>query len=412
MENNIIKGIEVQQNTLQFILSIFSIEDILRLTKYTKRLIVGYDENNIPIYNDNIQRNVENSRVEKIADFLINDPQAIFPTNIVLGIPSNMIDSQTYDTGNVELTIKQTVFDELKKADGDVYITIIDGQHRIRGVEVAIERLQKELSKLKEDSLAEKKYIEKRLLELKNIQLIVSFFIDPSLEFQAMIFSTINRTQKRVSQNLVYSLFGLDENDTPQKVALEIVLALNGHEKSPFYKRIMLYGGTYSKNEIPPLSQSTMVKSIVELICENSRDAEIDRFRKRKELLKQKGTKFLPFRNYYATNNDKMISDIIFYYFSSVRKVYIDKNGVPYWDLNSNNNILRTTVGYFALMKVLVDILRHESNHVLLTSTNFYESQLKKAINIDFSNTERYPFSNKAKATLYEDMYNLIFNNK
>ena len=266
MENNIIKGIEVQQNTLQFILSIFSIEDILRLTKYTKRLIVGYDENNIPIYNDNIQRNVENSRVEKIADFLINDPQAIFPTNIVLGIPSNMIDSQTYDTGNVELTIKQTVFDELKKADGDVYITIIDGQHRIRGVEVAIERLQKELSKLKEDSLAEKKYIEKRLLELKNIQLIVSFFIDPSLEFQAMIFSTINRTQKRVSQNLVYSLFGLDENDTPQKVALEIVLALNGHEKSPFYKRIMLYGGTYSKNEIPPLSQSTMVKSIVELI--------------------------------------------------------------------------------------------------------------------------------------------------
>lgn len=107
-----------------------------------------------------------------------------------------------------------------------------------------------------------------------------------------MIFSTINRTQKRVSQNLVYSLFGLDENDTPQKVALEIVLALNGHEKSPFYKRIMLYGGTYSKNEIPPLSQSTMVKSIVELICENSRDAEIDRFRKRKELLKQKGLNF------------------------------------------------------------------------------------------------------------------------
>lgn len=226
-----------------------------------------------------------------------------------------------------------------------------------------------------------------------------------------MIFSTINRTQKRVSQNLVYSLFGLDENDTPQKVALEIVLALNGHEKSPFYKRIMLYGGTYSKNEIPPLSQSTMVKSIVELICENSRDAEIDRFRKRKELTKQKGTKFLPFRNYYATNNDKMISDVIFYYFSSVRKVYRDKNGISYWDLNSNNNILRTTVGYFALMKILVDILRDESDPVLLTSTDFYESQLKKAIKIDFSNTERYPFSNKAKVTLYEDMYNLIFNN-
>lgn len=92
-----------------------------------------------------------------------------------------------------------------------------------------------------------------------------------------------------------------------------------------------------------------------------------------------------------------MISDIIFYYFSSVRKVYIDKNGVPYWDLNSNNNILRTTVGYFALMKVLVDILRHESNHVLLTSTNFYESQLKKLLILIFQTLNDIHFQIKQK---------------
>lgn len=119
----------------------FSIADILKITKYTKRLIVGFDEDNIPIYNNNIQRNVENSRIEKIADFLISDPQAIFPTNIVLGIPSSMIESQTIENEQIQLTIDSKVFDELLKPDGDVYVTIIDGQHRIRGIEIAIDRL-------------------------------------------------------------------------------------------------------------------------------------------------------------------------------------------------------------------------------------------------------------------------------
>ena len=85
-----------------------------------------------------------------------------------------------------------------------------------------------------------------------------------------MVFSTINRTQKKVSADLVSSLFGLNTGDTPQKTALQIVLSLNGHESSPFYKRIKLYGGSYSKQISPPLSQSAMVNSITKLICEKS----------------------------------------------------------------------------------------------------------------------------------------------
>lgn len=405
-----IKGTIVQQNTQQFILSVFPISDILRLTKYTERLIVGYDESNIPIYNDNIQRNVESSRVNKIADFLINDPQAIFPTNIVLGIPSNMIESQNVGEYNdIELVIKEDVYTEIQKNNGDVYITIIDGQHRIRGIEIAIGRIKEDLNKIAVDKYESRQKLEKKLSDLMNIQLIVSFFIDPSLEFQAMIFSTINRTQKRVSQNLVYSLFGLDENDTPQKVALEIVLALNGHEKSPFYKRVMLYGGSYTKNEVPPLSQSTMVKSIVDLISENSREAEIDRFKKRKELSRQSSNKHLPFRQFYATNNDKQISDILFYFFSAVRNVFVSKEGESYWMLTSKSNILQSTVGYFALMKILCDILKDFNYQQDIISLDFFQSKLKKASGIEFSNIERYPFSNKAKNILYDDIHQAIF---
>ncbi|MBC3792401.1 DGQHR domain-containing protein [Spirosoma utsteinense] len=278
--NNQIIGIPVMQNQQDFVVSVFTIEQILRFTKYTKRLIVGYDEQNEPIYNNSIQRDVESSRVEKIADFLIEDPEATFPTNIVLSIPNQVIDKQRKHLSTIEIFLQERVYKELAKdknnADtGHVFITIIDGQHRIRGIEVAIERLREHINSLNKtlvkspDSAglqSKLKYYSQRLKDLLGIQLVVSFFIDKTLEYQAMIFSTINRTQKRVSESLVYSLFGLTTKDSPQKTALQIVLALNAHEKSPFFNRIKLYGGDYDSNQSPPLSQATMVKSIIDLM--------------------------------------------------------------------------------------------------------------------------------------------------
>lgn len=141
-----------------------------------------------------------------------------------------------------------------------------------------------------------------KLVNLLDIELVISCFIDKTLEYQAMIFSTINRTQKRVSQDLVYSLFGLSTDDSPYKTALEVVLALNGHPKSPFYKRIKLYGGNYTKAECPPLSQATMVKSIVALISSSLRESENDKYKERHELKECKSNKPLPFRRFYANN--------------------------------------------------------------------------------------------------------------
>ena len=91
----IIQGILITQNDQEFIIGKATIKQILTYTKYTERLIVGYDEKDYPIYNDHIQRKVESTRVNKIADFLINDPFAILPTNIVsvsythLTLPTN-----------------------------------------------------------------------------------------------------------------------------------------------------------------------------------------------------------------------------------------------------------------------------------------------------------------------------------
>ena len=412
-KNGIIKGFPISQNGQDFILGKSTIADILKITRYTERVIIDFDEDGRPIYNEQVQRKVESQRVNKIADFLINDPEATFPTNIVLNIPISVISEQSYnqDAGTIEIKLDEIVSEQINIAkkdekNADVYVSIIDGQHRIRGIEVAIERLSDEINKT--GDITKKK----RLGDLMNIELAVSYFIDKSLEYQAMIFSTINRTQKRVSQDLVYSLFGLSANDTPYKTALEVVLALNGHPKSPFYRRIKLYGGNYKKKNVngdissPPLSQSTMIKNIVSFICENKREAENDKYRNRKELLRKTTTKSLPFREFYAQDKDYLISDCLFYFYGSVQRILGD-----YWNYSTNTspqNILQSTVGFEALLRILSDIL-NDSNILDFSATTF-DPYISKLVDVQFENQEQFPITTKGRHIVYEVMKQKIFN--
>ena len=397
-----ITGFSVTQNEQEFIIGKISIKEILKFTRYTERLIINYDERGIPIYNNRVQRKVETARVEKIADYLIFDKEATFPTNIVLGVPINIIDRQENNNDIITIELSSEVAKQVERysegdLEADIFISIIDGQHRIRGIEVAIERLKKAISRENPIDDAENK-----LNNLLNIELVVSYFIDKSLEYQAMVFSTINRTQKRVSQNLVLSLFGLTADDTPYKTALEVVLALNGHPKSPFYKRVKLYGGNYIRSESPPLSQATMIRSIVALISETLRESENDRSKKRKELQKQKGIKFLPFRSFYATNNDGLISDCLFFFFNSVRH-----NLNKYWEydgINKPKNILQSTIGYEVLLKLLVSILKL-NQHVDSFNSSFFDIYISRLASIHFDDLNIFPMATSSKKRLYLEMY-------
>jgi hypothetical protein len=96
---NIIKAQKVVQNNQEFLLGVFKISQVMNFTKYTERLIVGYKDVDddekvfddqkqiVPVYNPQIQRKTNNAKVERIADYLISDPTAMFPTNIVIAIP-------------------------------------------------------------------------------------------------------------------------------------------------------------------------------------------------------------------------------------------------------------------------------------------------------------------------------------
>ena len=408
MENSEIKikGFAVYQNGQDFIIGTAKIHDLLRYTMFTERLVVDFDDDGKPIYSETIQRHVETSRANQIADFLINDETATFPTNIVLGIPLSAIESQTIDNNIVSILLKQDVIDGINKAkqglqEYNIYVTIIDGQHRIRGIELAMERLSKDPDFVGNDGISYKEKLER----LMNMDIVISCFMDKSLEYQAMIFSTINRTQKRVSQDLVYSLFGLTENDSPYKTALEVCLALNGHPKSPFYGRIKLYGNDYDGSFIPPLSQSTMIKRIVSFISLSSKEAENDRFRKRKELKGYTGTKKLPFRDFYAFDNDSQISDCLFFYFSSVRKYFPDL-----WEYDTKSkptNVLQSTVGFEALMKLLKDILSKDKS--IKFEKNAFDKYVELFADLQLSDMNLFPMTTKGKKILYNSMFVNVF---
>lgn len=112
-----IDTIPVKQNKQDFLIGVFSIEDIFKFTRYTQRLIVSFNEEEQPEYNNQIQRNLENSRVQKIADFLINDPDATFPTNIVLHIPKEVINEYIVVGNRVKIKLDDRVFDDLEKEE-------------------------------------------------------------------------------------------------------------------------------------------------------------------------------------------------------------------------------------------------------------------------------------------------------
>lgn len=430
---NKIKAIEIEQNNQEFLFGTFEIRQVREFTKFTEHLIVGYEEveeeDQIystvkqikPIYNPQIQRKVNNSKVERIADFLMTDPKAMFPTNIVVAIPEEVIDDILQDGRNVTITLNDAVNREINKENGDVYLTIIDGQHRIRGVERAISRVTEKISSLskvissaKNDTVKLQKEHEKQsalLDRLLSFELLVTFFVGISLEYQAMIFATINKTQTKVPENLVYSLFGLTKNDSPQKTALEVVLALNGIENSPFYNRIKLVGGKYKKGELIPLTQANMVKSILKNISYNTREQETDRFLDR-EKLKNNPKKF-PFRNYYANNNDKGIIRSMYSFFNAVKETFLDEEGKSLWALDETgkiDNVLQTNVGYQALLKVLFYLFKKITPEER-DKKEVYKSYLSKAKDIDFKDSgaeKRYPYTSKTINVLYTDIVRKI----
>jgi DGQHR domain-containing protein len=269
-----------------------------------------------------IQRSLSQSRVPQIRKY-IETVDASFPNSIILNLDSKFLMSRPEPLPNgcsddglycVEIARDKNAF------------KIIDGQHRLSGFKGA---------------------------KTDDFDLLVAFFIDLPVEDQAYLFSTINVNQTKVNKSLVYDLFEVSEGRSPQRTAHLITKALNTDEDSPFYRRIKLLGvAPKFGDEVlykAPLSQGTVAQRIVDTISADPM-SDRDTIRRGNQVAQSDADveKGLIFRKLFAEDKDWAILRIMKNYFRAVAGAFPDL-----WE--RQDNPLAKTIGYGALMRLLVD---------------------------------------------------------
>ena len=286
--------VEITQPIGTFYMGKMIASDLIGI-KHVKRLQEG----------NGVQRLLKTDRVKSIALFC-EDPDATFPTPVILSVESKDITTLSNKDG-----ILQIEFDETKKI-----AEVLDGQHRIEGIENS---------------------------NIVDLELPIIVMFDLTEAQKAYVFSTINGNQERVNPSVIYQLFELSPDRSPYKTCHEIARALNSDANSPFFRRLkMLEKREYNTETI---SQNTFVTSLCKLITITPKEDAI-RIKRNETVLANPSLAFSKY--FYAKpENDAIILKILLNYFSAARNVFAVE-----WN-DTNNYILTKTVGFSALMEAL-----------------------------------------------------------
>lgn len=294
-------------------------------------------------YNDlGIQRKLDKKRVDDIALFCQHS-DAMFPTPIVLSASSKY----------VKLENTKIIIDYKGIKEANEYCGIIDGQHRLKGIE--------------ESNLKQK------------FELLVLFVFDIDVSTEAKLFSIINGKQKPIAKSLIYDLSRLNNIRTVEKVCSETVNYLNDDNSSELYHQIKILG--YKEYEKSIISQSALVNSLIKLISKDvsSDNLKLDRHENLDEYADE--NKFI-LRQYFIKYEDEKIRKIVLNYLNA-------------WIKNLKNfNILESlmgkTIGFNATFKLFPEIfLNFRKNNVIMSENNFSQ-EIYEILNtyIENSNTQ------------------------
>lgn len=353
MKNNMqtisFKSLKCNQPIGEFYTAIINHEDLVYITfADIRRLDTGSEKREVEIYTG-IQRELSPKRVKEIGKY-VNMVDASFPNSIILHInPEEIID---YDemTGKLTLPYKDNV------------AKVLDGQHRIAG-------------------------LENFGRGGTSFQMIVTIFVGMELEDQAIIFSTINKTQTKVNNSLVADLFDFATNRSPNKASHNIVRALNQKEGSPFFKKIKILGVANDKKR-ETITQATFSENLMKLF---SKDLMSDRdvYKRGRVPSKFEGKELLnrPLRNMFIEKEDGKIAQLIWNFFSAVEHRWPNA-----WHDTTNTYILNKSTGFIALMRFFRDVyvsferigevINEEEFHGVFNNINIDESSFVKDIYI------------------------------
>lgn len=210
--------------------------------------------------NDNYQRRTDEIRIPGIKNFIResilkekygNGIAVIFPTAMLV---SAQTDNDINDNQN------SYRWNEIFEKDIMPEFMIVDGQHRLKGMIEVYKDLEYLLPGLQTD---DDRYIKDYLERYRfNCTVMINF----DMWEQAQIFADVNFTQKKVSKDLYYSIYGMNPPSEPIDykknciyIAHNLVKLFNTNNESPFKGCIKMLGS--GKGVI---SQSAMADSFIE----------------------------------------------------------------------------------------------------------------------------------------------------
>ncbi len=278
-----------------------------------------------------IQRPISENRVKQIKKYL-EGSDASFPTAIILAIDENCAEFIPGKNACGKLTLRPYTPDESdgeKQIPWDRVAKVLDGQHRIA-------------------AFMDENY--EYAFDVKEFDLNLAIFVGADISVQATIFATVNLAQTKVSRSLAYDLTELARTRSPHKSCHNTAVILDKEPKSPLYHRIKRLGTATPGRGNEPLTQAAFVESLVRFI---SLDPVVDR----NKLLDGENLDFpsegelrkCPFRGLFIKKRDLDIAEILFNYFSAVKKKWPNS-----WnDLGTSGNLLPRSNAFKALMKFL-----------------------------------------------------------
>lgn len=200
--------------------------------------------------NSGYQRLLNKARAKKLADYLIDGQQthdAFLPTSVFLATDKNI----ALDTSN------NTISFDVKKVGP---FSVVDGQHRIEGLKMALEKCP----------------------EIASFEVPVNIAVNMSHIAQMCHFLIVNTTQKSVDKSVEQRLFAqltqaLSVEDVPSlpkwirriveskddEQALRIVDYLNETQGSPWYGKIKMAN---QDSKTTTINQQSFVKSIKQYV--------------------------------------------------------------------------------------------------------------------------------------------------
>lgn len=415
MTNDILKlnVIEVTQPIGKFYCATIKAKDLLQIS-YSDRLRMSKGENDRYSYLG-IQRELKKERLKKISAY-VKTLDASFPTSVLLSVNEDCATIEENQDGEKKLILSELSNEILQdridlglinEKDVDNYTKlgiakILDGQHRLAGLELAISEEKEKLNNL---SLFPKDNDDTMLNKLENFEIVVAIFIGYDLHEQAMLFANINLQQTKVNKSIVYNLEEYSKSRSPQRLCHELAKLLNSEKNSPFYERIKMLGcKTQGISSSEPLTQAVVVESIIKLLSKNpekerdllKRQSLFNRLENELTYTAEEKNKYI-FRSLFENEEDGKILDIIWNYFDAIKQKWPNA-----WD-DRVNSLLPKNNCFRALMKYLGDIYK-TINKEVPDASDFYEVLNKLEIqDEDFdSNKQNFPRGDGGMSKFYK----------